>query len=66
VASIAIISIFASGKLLSSPRFIAAAWPFSWVLADRSSLLGRSAVLLAFGLVQVLLLWLAFTWSVPP
>ncbi len=66
VALLGIVGVFASGKLLSAPRYIVASFPFYWVLANRSSLVGRSAVLLAFGVVQVLLLWLAFTWSVPP
>jgi Gpi18-like mannosyltransferase len=66
VALLGIVGVFASGKLLSAPRYIVASFPFYWVLANRTSLLGRSAVLLAFAVVQVLLLWLAFTWSVPP
>jgi hypothetical protein len=66
VAAIGIVSIFASGKLLSAPRFVAVSWPFYWVLANRASLLGRLAVLVVFAVVHVLLLWLAFTWRVPP
>ncbi len=66
VAALGIIGVFASGKLLSAPRYIVASWPFYWVLANRSSMAGRVGVLAVFALVQVLLLWLAFTWSVPP
>lgn len=66
VALLGIVGVFASGKLLSAPRYIVASFPFYWVLANRTSLAGRSVVLLAFAIVQVLLLWLAFTWSVPP
>jgi len=66
MAALAIIGVFASGKLLSAPRYIVVAWPFDWVLANRESKAGRLAVLGVFGAVHVLLLWLAFTWSVPP
>ena len=66
VAILGIVGVFASGKLLSAPRYIVASFPFYWVLANRTSLRGRTAVLVAFAAVQVLLLWLAFTWSVPP
>jgi hypothetical protein len=66
VAIIGVVTIFLSGRLQSAPRYLAVAWPFDWVLANRTSLAGRSAVLLVFAALQVLLLWLAFTWSVPP
>jgi hypothetical protein len=66
VAIIAIFGVFASGKLLSAPRYMVTAWPFDWVLANRESKIGRSAVLAVFAVLHVALLWLAFTWSVPP
>jgi Gpi18-like mannosyltransferase len=66
VAALGIIGVFASGKLLSAPRYIVASWPFYWVLANRDSSLGRAGVLIIFAAVQVLLLWLAFTWTMPP
>ena len=37
VAALAIFGVFASGKLLSAPRYIVVAWPFDWVLANRES-----------------------------
>ncbi len=66
VAILAIVGIFASGRLQSSPRYLAVAWPFDWVLANRDSRFGRSLVLTVFAGLHALLLWLAFTWSVPP
>ena len=66
MAALAIFGVFASGKLLSAPRYIVTAWPFDWVLANRDSLVGRAAVLAVFAVVHVILLWLAFTWRVPP
>jgi hypothetical protein len=66
MAILAIVAVFASGRLQSAPRYLAVAWPFDWVLANRSSQTGRAAVLAVFAVLHVLLLWLAFTWSVPP
>ena len=66
VAIIALLTVFLSGRLQSAPRYMAVAWPFDWVLANRQSRVGRGAVLAGFAAIQVLLLWLAFTWSVPP
>jgi hypothetical protein len=66
MAALAIFGVFASGKLLSAPRYIVVAWPFDWVLANRDSLVGRAAILAIFAAVHVVLLWLAFTWRVPP
>ena len=66
MAALAIFGVFASGKLLSAPRYIVVAWPFDWVLANRDSLVGRAAILAIFAAVHVILLWLAFTWRVPP
>jgi hypothetical protein len=66
VAIISLATVFLSGRLQSAPRYLAVAWPFDWVLASRKSLLGRSAILLAFASLQVVLLWLAFTWRMPP
>jgi hypothetical protein len=66
MAVLAIFGVFASGKLLSAPRYIVMAWPFYWVLANRASLVGRAAVLGVFAVIHVLLLWFAFTWQVPP
>jgi Gpi18-like mannosyltransferase len=66
VGILAIVGVFASGKLLSAPRYVVVAWPFYWVLANRASLVGRLSVLAVFAMLQVVLLWLAFTWQVPP
>jgi hypothetical protein len=66
VGILAIVGVFASGKLLSAPRYVVVAWPFYWVLANRASLVGRLSVLAVFTMLQVVLLWLAFTWQVPP
>jgi hypothetical protein len=66
VAIISLVTVFLSGRLQSAPRYLAVAWPFDWVLASRESRLGRGAVLVIFAVMQVLLLWLVFTWSMPP
>ena len=66
VAIISLMTVFLSGRLQSAPRYLAVGWPFDWVLANRESRLGRGAVLLAFAVVHVLLLWFAFTWTMPP
>ncbi len=66
VALIGVLSIFLSGRLQSAPRYLAVAWPFDWVLANRRSRAGRGAVLVVFTLLQVLTLWLVFTWRMPP
>lgn len=59
-------AVFLSGSLQSAPRYLAMAWPFAWVLANRQSRLGRGLVLAVFVTLHVSLLWLAFTWRVPP
>ncbi|MEX1334163.1 MAG: mannosyltransferase family protein [Candidatus Limnocylindrales bacterium] len=66
VAIIAVATVFLSGRLQSAPRYLAVAWPFDWVLANRSSRLGRGVVLVVFAALQVLVLWLTFTWTMPP
>ena len=66
VAVLAIATVFLSTSWMSSPRFLAVAWPFAWVLANRRSRWGRGTVLAAFALVQIVLLWLAFSWQVAP
>jgi Mannosyltransferase (PIG-V) len=66
VAIIGLVSVFLSGRLQSAPRYLAVAWPFDWVLASRGSRIGRGIVLLGFALLQVLMLWLVFTWQMPP
>ncbi len=66
VAIISLVTVFLSGRLQSAPRYLAVGWPFDWVLANRESRLGRGAVLLVFAVVHVLLLWFAFTWTMPP
>ena len=66
VAIISLVTVFLSGRLQSAPRYLAVGWPFDWVLANRESRSGRGAVLLVFAMVHVVLLWLAFTWRVPP
>ena len=66
VAVLAIATVFISTSWMSSPRFLAVAWPFAWVLANRRSRWGRGAVLAAFALGQVVLLWLAFSWQLAP
>ena len=66
VAIIGLLTVFLSGRLQSAPRYLAVAWPFDWVLANRESRIGRGAVLLVFALLQVVTLWLVFTWRMPP
>ena len=66
VAVIAILTVFLAMRLQSSPRYLAVAWPFAWVLANRRSRWGRAAALAAFALGQVVLLWLAFSWQLAP
>ncbi len=66
VGLIALASVFLTGKLLSSPRYVAYAWPFDWVLASRKSRIGRGIVLVVFLILHVFLLWQAFTWHIPP
>ncbi len=66
VSAISVATVFLSGTLMSTPRFLAVAWPFDWVLASRGSRLGRIVVLGAFAALHVALLWLAFTWRLAP
>jgi hypothetical protein len=66
VAILAVGSVFMAGRLQSAPRYLAIAWPFDWVLAGRASRVGRGIVLASFAGLQVVTLWLAFTWQVPP
>ena len=66
VAVIGVVTVFLSGRLQSAPRYLVVAWPFDWVLASRKSRVGRGAVLVAFAVLQVLTLWLVFTWQMPP
>ena len=66
MAVMTVATIFISAGLQSSTRYLAVAWPFAWVLANRRSRLGRSAALIIFAVGQVVLLWLAFTWRLAP
>jgi hypothetical protein len=66
VAILAVLSVFLTGRLQSAPRYLAVAWPFDWVLANRRSVLGRRVLLGAFAAGQVVVAWLAFTWQAPP
>ena len=66
VAVLAVVGVFLSGWLTSAPRYLAVAWPFTWLLANRRSRAGRAAVLVGSTVVQVVFLWLHFTWSVSP
>jgi hypothetical protein len=66
VALMAVLSVFLSGWLQSGPRYIAIAWPFAWVLANRQSVIGRRVLLAVFAAGQVVVAWLAFTWQAPP
>lgn len=66
VSVLSVATVFLSGTLMSTPRFLAVAWPFDWVLASRESRLGRAIVLGAFAVLHVALLWLAFTWRLAP
>ena len=66
VAIISVASVFLAGRLQSTPRYLAVAWPFDWVLAGRESRLGRATVLGVFALLHVVLLWLALTWRLAP
>ena len=65
-SALSVATVFASGTLMSTPRFLAVAWPFDWVLASRGSRLGRALVLGVFATLHVALLWLAFTWRLAP
>jgi len=42
VAVVAFATVFLSGQFVSSPRFLAVAWPFGWVLASRTDFAGRN------------------------
>ena len=66
MAVMTVATIFISAGLQSSTRYLAVAWPFAWVLANRRSRFGRSAALVVFAVGQVVLLWLAFTWRLAP
>ena len=66
VAGISFASVFLSGKLLSSTRFLAVAWPFDWVLGNRPSRVERVAVLVVFAALQAALLWVVFGWYIAP
>ena len=66
VAGISFASVFLSGKLLSSTRFLAVAWPFDWVLGNRPSRVERIAVLVVFAALQAALLWVVFGWYIAP
>ena len=66
LAILTVAAVFLSGSLQSAPRYLAMAWPFAWVLANRHSRLGQGLALVAFAILHVSLLWLAFTWRVPP
>ena len=66
VAGIAVVSVVLRGKLLSSTRFLAVAWPFDWALGNRRSRVVRFAILAVFATLQAALLWVAFGWYVAP
>ncbi len=66
VAILAVVSLVLAATLTSAPRYLAVAWPFAWVLANRRSRIGRAVVLLAFAALQCLALWSHFTWITPP
>jgi hypothetical protein len=66
VAGLAVASVFLAGTLESAPRYIAVAWPFAWVLANRRSRVGRAIVLAAFAVGQAVVAWFAFTLVLAP
>lgn len=66
LAILPIASIFAAGRLMSTARFLAVAWPFDWVLANRRSTWVHIMTPVAFIAVQVVLAWMAFTWELAP
>ena len=66
VATLGVAGLFLGGSLISAPRYIAVAWPFSWALASRNSRIGQAVVLIGLGIAQIAYLWLHFTWQVPP
>jgi hypothetical protein len=66
VAMIALASVFLAGYLQSAPRYIAIAWPFAWVLANRRSRIGQGVVLAGFGIGQAVVAWFAFTLLLTP
>jgi hypothetical protein len=66
VSLTAFAAVISSGDVFSNARFFAVAWPFSWVLANRQSRVGRGTVLVAFTLGQVALLRLALEGRIAP
>lgn len=62
----ALAAVFLGGDPFSNARYLAVAWPFSWVLANRQSRWGRGIVLVAFTVGQVTLLWLALVGDTAP
>ena len=66
LAILPVASVFAAGRLMSVPRFLAVAWPFDWVLAHRRSAWVPVVLLPALAVLQVLLGWMAFTWELAP
>jgi hypothetical protein len=66
VSLTAFAAVFAGASPFSNARFLAVAWPFSWVLANRRSRIGRGLVLVVFAVGHVVLLWLALAGRVGP
>ncbi len=56
VSALSVATVFLSGTLMSTPRFLAVAWPFDWVLASRGPRVGRAIVLGVFAALHVVLL----------
>ena len=66
VAILAFVSVVLAASLMSGPRFLAVAWPFAWVLANRRSRVGQAVVLVAYAALQSVALWSHFNWITPP
>ncbi len=65
-AILALATIIPSGRILSAPRYLAAAWPFSWTLANRRSSWFQQAWLALWAGSFVLFAFLGFTTMLAP
>ena len=66
VAILPFVSIFAAGRLMSIPRFLAVAWPFDWALAARRPPSVHIALFPVFAVTQGLFCWLALQGLLAP
>jgi hypothetical protein len=66
LALVTVLTTLATGRLQSSDRYIAVAWPFSWLLANRRAAWFELAGLAAFAAHFVLTALLNFTQALAP